>query len=172
MSSPLLIFSLFPLHRLNTSLLLGMLYLWWFGWTSCMPGHKVTQLILLQTGAALKHITTAGRMRTHEADTSPGPSSPAFHMFHASSCHLHWAKTSIKNLVISYKEKYFDSLLILKCNIWRAERKEIAVLVTFVLSLQPLFCSCCFCEGIRKALYRGWGALLSAFPSPWCTDDG
>lgn len=125
-------FSLFLLHRLKTSLLLGLLYLWWCDWSSWMPGHKVTQLILLQAGAVLRPVAAAGRIWTCEAGTS----SEYFHIFQASSCHLHWAKNSKKKpLVISYREKYIDSLLFLKCNIWRAERKEIAVCATFVLFL-------------------------------------
>lgn len=71
--SPLLI-SLFPLHCLSTSLLLGMLYLWWWGWTSCVPGHKLTQLMLLWAGSALKPVPAESRMQTHEGDRPPKPS--------------------------------------------------------------------------------------------------
>lgn len=70
LSPRLLIFSLFLLHCLNTSLLLGLLYLWWCDWSSYVPGHKVIQLILLQAGTALKPVAAADRMWTCEVGTS------------------------------------------------------------------------------------------------------
>lgn len=36
-----------------------------------MPGHKLTQVMLLQAGAALKPVPAEGRMQTHEGGRSP-----------------------------------------------------------------------------------------------------